>query len=161
MFLRRTYKSAILIFMLEEVFTEVYNKFKLHFYKKLFERLDDRETSLTTVETFCMETIYAMEEPTVNEFASFLGISTPNAAYKVNSLVKKGYIEKIQSEDDKREFHLKPTKKYVDYYDISNAYRSKVMERAASRFTEEELERLEEMLSIISEELMKEVQYHK
>lgn len=147
--------------MLEEVFTEVYNKFKLHFYKKLFERLDDRETSLTTVETFCMETIYAMEEPTVNEFASFLGISTPNAAYKVNSLVKKGYIEKIQSEDDKREFHLKPTKKYVDYYDISNAYRSKVMERAASRFTEEELERLEEMLSIISEELMKEVQYHK
>lgn len=147
--------------MLEEVFTEVYNKFKLHFYKKLFERLDDRETSLTTVETFCMETIYAMEEPTVNEFASFLGISTPNAAYKVNSLVKKGYIEKIQSEDDKREFHLKPTKKYVDYYDISNAYRSKVMERAASRFTEEELEKLEEMLSIISEELMKEVQYHK
>ena len=89
--------------MLEEVFTEVYNKFKLHFYKKLFERLDDRETSLTTVETFCMETIYAMQEPTVNEFATFLGISTPNAAYKVNSLVKKGYIEKIQSMDDKRE----------------------------------------------------------
>lgn len=147
--------------MLEEVFSEVYNKFKLHFYKKLFERLDDRETSLTTVETFCMETIYAMNEPTVNEFATFLGISTPNAAYKVNSLVKKGYIEKIQSEDDKREFHLKPTKKYVDYYDISNAYRSKVMERASSRFNEDELKKLEEMLSIISEELMKEVNYKK
>lgn len=147
--------------MLEEVFSEVYNKFKLHFYKKMFERLDDRETSLTTVETFCMETIYAMNEPTVNEFATFLGISTPNAAYKVNSLVKKGYIEKIQSEDDKREYHLKPTKKYVDYYDISNAYRSRVMERASSRFSEEELEKLEKMLSIISEELMVEVQYKK
>lgn len=147
--------------MLEEVFSEVYNKFKLHFYKKLFERLDDRETSLTTVETFCMETIYAMNSPTVNEFATFLGISTPNAAYKVNSLVKKGYIEKIQSEDDKREFHLRPTKKYVDYYDISNAYRSKVMERASSRFTEDELKKLEEMLSIISEELMNEANYKK
>lgn len=147
--------------MLEEVFSEVYNKFKLHFYRKLFERLDDRETSLTTVETFCMETIYAMEEPTVNEFASFLGISTPNAAYKVNSLVKKGYIEKIQSEDDRREYHLRPTKKYVDYYDISNAYRDKVMKRAASRFTKDELNKLEEMLSIISEELMREVQYKK
>ena len=118
--------------MLEEVFSEVYNKFKLHFYKKLFERLGDRETSLTTVETFCMETIYAMKSPTINEFATFLGISTPNAAYKVNSLVKKGYLEKIQSEDDKREFHLRPTKKYFDYYDVSNAYRSKVMERAAN-----------------------------
>ena len=121
--------------MLEEVFSEVYNKFKLHFYKKLFERLGDRETSLTTVETFCMETIYAMKSPTINEFATFLGISTPNAAYKVNSLVKKGYLEKIQSEDDKREFHLRPTKKYFDYYDVSNAYRSKVMERAAERFS--------------------------
>lgn len=152
---------GIIVRMLEEVFSEVYNKFKLHFYKKLFERLDDRETSLTTVETFCMETIYAMESPTVNEFATFLGISTPNAAYKVNSLVKKGYIEKIQSEDDKREYHLKPTKKYVDYYDISNAYRSKVMERAASRFTEEELKTLEDMLTIISEELMIEANYKK
>lgn len=147
--------------MLEEVFSEVYNKFKLHFYKKLFERLGDRETSLTTVETFCMETIYAMKSPTINEFATFLGISTPNAAYKVNSLVKKGYLEKIQSEDDKREFHLKPTKKYFDYYDVSNAYRSKVMERAAERFTEDELKKLEEMLTIISEELMKEVDYQK
>lgn len=145
--------------MLEEVFSEVYNKFKLHFYKKLFERLGDRETSLTTVETFCMETIYAMKSPTINEFATFLGISTPNAAYKVNSLVKKGYLEKIQSEDDKREFHLWPTKKYFDYYDVSNAYRSKVMERAAERFSEDELKKLEEMLTIISEELMKEVDY--
>ena len=145
--------------MLEEVFSEVYNKFKLHFYKKLFERLGDRETSLTTVETFCMETIYAMKSPTINEFATFLGISTPNAAYKVNSLVKKGYLEKIQSEDDKREFHLRPTKKYFDYYDVSNAYRSKVMERAAERFSEDELKKLEEMLTIISEELMKEVDY--
>lgn len=147
--------------MLEEVFSEVYNKFKLHFYKKLFERLGDRETSLTTVETFCMETIYAMKSPTINEFATFLGISTPNAAYKVNSLVKKGYLEKIQSEDDKREFHLMPTKKYFDYYDVSNAYRSKVMERAAERFTEDELKKLEEMLTIISEELMKEADYKK
>lgn len=147
--------------MLEEVFSEVYNKFKLHFYKKLFERLGDRETSLTTVETFCMETIYAMKSPTINEFATFLGISTPNAAYKVNSLVKKGYLEKIQSEDDKREFHLRPTKKYFDYYDVSNAYRSKVMERAAERFSEDELKKLEEMLTIISEELMKEADYKK
>lgn len=106
-----------------------------------------------------METIYAMKSPTINEFATFLGISTPNAAYKVNSLVKKGYLEKIQSEDDKREFHLKPTKKYFDYYDVSNSYRSKVMERAAERFTEDELKKLEEMLTIISEELMKEVDY--
>ena len=68
--------------------------FKLHFYKKVFERIGDRETSLTTVEAFCMEIIYALNHPTVNEFALVTNISSPNAAYKVNNLIKKGYLKK-------------------------------------------------------------------
>lgn len=147
--------------MLADKFTLVYNKFKLHFYQKMFERLDNRETSLTTVETFCMETIFAMGEPTVNEFSSFLGISTPNAAYKVNSLVKKGYITKVQSKTDKREYHLVPTQKYYDYYDISNAYQATIMERMKERFSPEDCKKLEEMLTVMSEELMREVPLEK
>lgn len=80
--------------MLETAFSEVYTKFKLHFYRKVFERWESREATLTTVETFCMEIIYALDRPTVNEFASFVQISPPNAAYKVNSLIRKGYLEK-------------------------------------------------------------------
>ena len=41
--------------MLDEAFARVYTKFKLHFYRKVFERIHDREASLTTVESFCME----------------------------------------------------------------------------------------------------------
>ena len=41
----------------------------------------------------------ALEEPTINEFASFVNISSPNAAYKVNSLIQKGYVEKIAKLD--------------------------------------------------------------
>ncbi len=37
-----------------------------------------------------------------------MGISTPNAAYKIGSLVKKGYVEKIQSTTDRREYFLRP-----------------------------------------------------
>lgn len=80
--------------MLETAFSEVYTKFKLHFYRKVFERWESREATLTTVETFCMEIIYALDRPTVNEFASFVQISPPNAAYKVNSLIRKGYLKK-------------------------------------------------------------------
>ena len=86
--------------MLEQAFFNVYTKFKLHFYQEIFRRFQDREASLTTVETFCMETIMALGTPTVNEFATFMRISPPNAAYKVNSLVKKGYIRKVQSRED-------------------------------------------------------------
>jgi len=43
--------------MLEQKFEIVYTKFKLHFYQEIFERFQNREASLTTVETFAMETI--------------------------------------------------------------------------------------------------------
>lgn len=58
-------------------------------FTNLFEKIQNRETSLTTVETYCIEIIAAMGNPTVSEFASFIQISSPNAAYKINSLVKK------------------------------------------------------------------------
>lgn len=144
--------------MLRDAFFTVYTKFKLHFYKEIFQRFQSREASLTTVETFCVETIMALGRPTVNEFAGFMCISSPNAAYKVNSLIRKGYIRKVQSQVDKREFHLEVTKKYIDYYNISKAYMEEVMERIVARFSPEDCARLEEMLGVISRELMPEIQ---
>ena len=143
--------------MLEVAFTQVYSKFKLHFYQKVFGRFQSREASMTTVETFCMEIIHALGQPTVNEFASFVQISPPNAAYKVNNLIHKGYLKKVRSNTDRREFYLVPTEKYEDYYNISYRYLGKVMERVQRRFSPEDLARLEEMLEIISDELMPEI----
>ena len=85
-------------------------------------------------------------------------ISPPNAAYKVNSLIKKGYIRKMQSPDDRREYHLEITQKYIDYYNISTAYMSAVMDRIAQRFTPSECAKLEEILTIVSRDLMPEVE---
>ncbi|WP_300296041.1 MarR family winged helix-turn-helix transcriptional regulator [uncultured Intestinimonas sp.] len=143
--------------MLDQVFNEVYTKFKLHFYKAVFGRFQTREASLTTVETFCMEIIMALDAPTVNEFSSFLGISAPNAAYKINNLIQKGYVRKEQSESDKREYHLVVTQKYIDYYNISYRYVSKVVERVKERFPPEDVAKMEEMLRVISDELMPEL----
>ena len=143
--------------MVNEALENVYTKFKLHFYKSFFEKIQNRETSLTTVETYCIEIIAAMGNPTVSEFASFIQISSPNAAYKINSLVKKGYVERIRYTADKREYHLRPTQKYLDYYNISYSYLHLVMERTKKRFAPEDLARLEDMLRIVSDELMPEI----
>ena len=143
--------------MLEQAFNDVYTKFKLHFYRSIFGRFQKREASLTTVETFCMEIINALGHPTINEFSSFVGISPPNAAYKINNLIQKGYVRKEQSETDKREYHLVVTQKYIDYYNISYGYLSTVMDRIKARFPAEDVARIEEMLDIISDELMPEI----
>ena len=143
--------------MLKNAFFSVYTKFKLHFYKEIFQRFQTREASLTTVETFCMETILALGKPTINEFASFMCISSPNAAYKINNLIQKGYLKKVQSEEDRREYHLEITQKYIDYYNISTNYMVEVMDRISKRFSPEDCAKLEQMLVIINRELMPEI----
>ena len=143
--------------MLQDSFSKVYTKFKLHFYKKFFERVQDRETSLTTVETFCMEIIHSIDHPTVNEFARVASISSPNAAYKINNLIKKGYLRKVQSENDKREYHLEVTEKYLSYYNMSYRYIGTVMRRVEEHFTPEELAIIERVLRVMDEELMPEI----
>lgn len=143
--------------MLDWAFNDVYTKFKLHFYRAVFGRFQKREASLTTVETFCMEIIMALGKPTVNEFSNFVGISPPNAAYKINNLIQKGYVRKEQSEEDKREYHLVVTRKYIEYYNISYRYLGEVMGRIKTRFPAEQVALLEEMLQVISHELMPEI----
>lgn len=143
--------------MLDQAFEQVYTKFKLHFYQQVFGQFENREATLTTVETFCMEVIMALGNPTVAEFSNLMHLSTPNASYKINNLVKKGYVEKVQSSTDKREYHLHPTKKYIEYYSISYAYLQQVVDRAKKRFTPEDLQKLEQMLRIVSDELMPEI----
>ena len=105
-----------------------------------------------------MEIIYSINNPTVNEFARVANISSPNAAYKINNLIKKGYLRKVQSEVDKREFHLEVTEKYLDYYNITYRYIGKVMNRLEERLTPEELQTLEKVLNVMSDELMPEIE---
>ena len=137
--------------VLEKKFIRVYTKFKLHFYRETFARFQNREASLTTV------AIYALGNPTVRQFAEFMGISSSNAAYKTASLVRKGYLIKERSKTDAREYHLVPTQKYLDYYNVSADYVHIVMERIKKRFSAEDVTKIEEVLSVMSEELMSEV----
>lgn len=141
----------------KDLFTEVYTNFKLHFYREIFRNFDNREATLTTVETFCMEVIYAMKNPTINEFANFIQISSPNAAYKVNSLIRKGYLQKIQSKQDRREYYLEVTQKYIDYCNVSSSYVDRVLDRVEDKMSEKEIEDFYHTLTIIQEEQMKDV----
>lgn len=143
--------------MLEYGFLDVYTKFKLHFYRKIFARFSDTEASLTAVETFCVETIHALGTPTIQQFSSFIEISSPNATYKVNSLIRKGYVTKVQSQEDKREYYLQVTEKFHNYHNLNVEYNRLIIQRIEDRFTPEEVKIFGDMLQVIATELMPEV----
>ncbi len=146
--------------MLEKYFSNVYTKFKMSLYAKIFHQDIDGEYDLSAVEVLCVELIYALGRPTINEFSTFANLSAPNAAYKVAKLVKKGYVKRKQSETDKREFHLEVTDKYMQTYGITYDYINTVMQRIRDRFSAEEVEKLEEILRALDEELMPEVRQY-
>lgn len=145
---------------LEDLFGEVYSKFKLQFYKRIFQRLDDREATLTLVESYSIEVINALGNPTVSEFATFLEISKANATYKVQNLIRKGYLEKVRSEQDRRESHLHVTERFREYEKLNNTYLATVAARVRATCAPEEVELLQSILNTISTELMPEVDLH-
>ena len=142
--------------MLQENFSKVYDKFKLQFYRKVFELVRERDGSLSAMEAFSLEGIQMLNTPTVGQFADFLNISQSNATYKVNSLIKKGYLERQNSQLDRREYHLILSEKYYNYIGLLSSYESTVTQRMIDRFPPEDIAKFDEMLRIISQELMPE-----
>lgn len=142
--------------MLEKCFIEIYDKFKLQFYRRVFELVRERDGSLSAMEAFSLEVINMLDHPTVGQFADFLNISQSNATYKVNNLIKKGYLERQNSQTDRREYHLILSEKFFNYARLLSSYEMTVMERIKERFPQEDVEKFSQMLSVISSELMPE-----
>lgn len=145
-------------YALEEVFDSVLLKFKLQFYQRAFQRLESREARLSTVETFSIEVIDALGAPTVSEFAKFLDISVANATYKVQNLIKKGYLHKERCDKDRRVSYLHVTQRFFDYKKLYTNYAHTVMERVKESCSPEELEIFKRILIKINDELTPEVE---
>lgn len=142
--------------MLEKNFIEVYDKFKLQFYRRVFELVRERDGSISAMEAFSLEVIKMLGEPTVGQFADFLNISQSNATYKVNNLIKKGYLVRQNSTTDRREYHLILSEKFYNYMNLLANYEKTVMERIEQRFPQEDVDCFDRMLKVISDELMPE-----
>lgn len=142
--------------MIDQSFIEVYDKFKLQFYRRVFDLVRERDGSLSAMEAFSLGVIEMLDRPTVGQFADFLNISQSNATYKVNSLIKKGYLNRENSTTDRREYHLVLTEKFYNYMGLLSSYEHTVMQRIRERFPEEDVQKFDEILSVISAELMPE-----
>ena len=142
--------------MIEKSFTEVYDKFKLQFYRKVFDQVRERDGSLSAMEAFSLEVIAMLDRPTVGQFADFLNISQSNATYKVNSLMRKGYLERHNSTTDRREYHLVLSEKFYNYMGLLSNYEHTIMQRLEQRLSAEDAQKFDEILRLMSTELMPE-----
>ena len=139
--------------MLMNEVLSMYQKLRLMHYQSLFGRIHEKPGSLSATEAFSLDVIYILNKPTIKQFSDFLGISQPNATYKINSLISKGYINKVLSEDDRRESHLHIGDKFYTYYDHKNSFLGDAVNKLKSSHSPEELALFEKMLHEINEAL--------
>lgn len=137
--------------MLENEFEKLYYKFRLNYCKNLFSNVHE---GLTPTESYCVEVIFLLNRPTVREFAKYIHISQPNATYRINSIIEKGYIKKVASREDKREYHLEVTDKFIENYGVNASFNADLMKGIREKLTTEEVDKLEQVIKTIVDEIM-------
>lgn len=144
--------------MKDNILEDIVKKTKLHFYRSIFKKYENSNTSLTFVETMLLEVIDYLEEPTINELVNFLYISQPNMSYKINILEKKGYVQKVKSDKDERFSHIILTDKYYDYKNRKSEFTKSVLERVEEGLDEHGKRHLYLNLELVDKELEKKLE---
>jgi len=137
--------------MLVQEITDLYKKSRLLTYQQMFGRIREKDGSLSATEAYAVDVIYLLGRPTITQLAETLGISQPNATYKVNNLVNKGYVIKTVSEDDKRECHLSVSDRFYKYYGNSTDFIQEAAEVLEKQYSPEELAQFSSMLRALTD----------
>ncbi|OAB36612.1 MarR family winged helix-turn-helix transcriptional regulator [Paenibacillus macquariensis] len=140
--------------MLNELFEDLYMKLAMNFYKKAAHGQTVEIENISAVEMACLEVVYFLKKPTYSELSEFFNISQPNVTYRINKLIKKGYLTKFNDEKDKRVYYLQVTDKFMEYYCINNNYINNIIINLEKRCTAEEIEQFGKTLKILTKEAM-------
>ena len=151
--------------MLSQEILDLYKKSRLMTYRAMFGRIREKTGSLSATEAYAVDVIYLLGSPTITQLAETLGISQPNATYKVNSLVKKGYIQnnlvakgyacKTISEDDKRECRVTVGERFYKYYGNSTRFIDNAVDALREDYSEDELKTFEKVLHSLNRHIEK------
>lgn len=135
--------------MLSESFERFYLLLRAAYYRRIAKEVGAGADALSATECFSLEILLLLDKPTLSEFAAFVGVSLPNASYRVNSLIQKGYLEKVIPAHDRRETQLVVTRKYADFYGLGNPEVKSLIENIETAFTGDEVAQLVDMVERI------------
>lgn len=137
--------------MLTQTIGKLFRKYRLFCYRKVFSAVKERPGSLSATEAFSADIIHLLDQPTVSQFAAAIGISQPNATYKVNQLSAKGYLEKTVRANDRREIVLTTSEKFAGYFDENEEELTQKLRPLHKRFTPGELETAERVFTALTD----------
>lgn len=93
------------------------------------KNLRDQGVKLSMTEVHILEAIEKSESNMMSAIAKRLMVTQGTLTVSTSKLVKKGYVERVKDERDKRIVRLKLTEKAVSILDIHNRFHAEMIER--------------------------------
>ncbi|MCX7922620.1 MAG: MarR family transcriptional regulator [Clostridia bacterium] len=94
-----------LLLKITEIFHESLNSFQDTISN------DSGFSDITVSQYYYIEAIYRLENPTLTQLAEELKISKASVTAAIDKLIKVGYVSKVQSNEDRRVYHVSLSKK--------------------------------------------------
>ena len=133
--------------MLTQAVFQLFRRYRLFCYRGLFAAVHEKDGSLSATEAFSADIIHLLG----TQFAAAIGISQPNATYKVNQLTAKGYLEKRTPDSDRRAVHLCTSEKFSSYFNDDDAALKQSIASLEEQFTPEELQTAARVMQALAE----------
>jgi DNA-binding MarR family transcriptional regulator len=108
---------------------------------------DERFSELSMRQMLYLNTIIRMGHPTFSDLARELNVSKPSVTANVGTLIRKGYVAKVQDHEDLRSFHIITTQKAHDFDELHQNVHKNLAHHLAAQLNPNEVEQLAALLA--------------
>ena len=126
-----------------EIITKLIGDLEAEFIKKY------QEEGFTARQIVYIDTINILGNPNLGEIARALKLSKPSVTAIVDKLSSKGYIEKFQSDEDRRSFHVHLSAKGKNLVKMHGETHNKIVEMLQNTLDSKDLKKLVTILNKI------------
>jgi DNA-binding MarR family transcriptional regulator len=124
-----------------EIITEFIADLEAEFIKKY------QEEGFTARQIVYIDTINTLGNPNLGEIAKALKLSTPSVTAIVDKLASKGYINKFQSDEDRRSFHVHLSAKGKKLVKMHGETHNKIVDMLQNNLDSQDLKNLVTILN--------------
>lgn len=108
---------------------------------------DERFSELSMRQMLYLNTIIRMGHPTFSDLARELNVSKPSVTANAGTLIRKGYVAKVQDHEDLRSFHIVTTQKALDFNELHQNVHKNLAHHLAAQLSPSEVEQLAGLLA--------------
>ena len=124
-----------------EIITKLIGDLEAVFVKKY------QEEGFTARQIVYIDTINTLGNPNLGEIAKALKLSKPSVTAIVDKLESKGYIEKFQSDEDRRSFHVHLSTKGKNLVKMHGETHNKIVDMLQNNLDSKDLKNLVTILN--------------